>query len=80
MDWRQQSGRTVAGRAPRPRAEPAGSPGGGGGYILVKEAFEGGSGRLGGDSDALKHVSHIISSRPSLDQGLVCRRRECPVK
>ncbi|CAN0267946.1 unnamed protein product [Ectocarpus fasciculatus] len=53
LNWTQQSGgRTVAGRPPAPRAEPAGLPGGGGGFVLVKEAFEGGSGRLGGDSNA----------------------------
>lgn len=56
LDWRQQSGRTVAGRPPGPRAEPAGVPGGGEGFVLVKEAFEGGSGRLGGDSSALTQV------------------------
>lgn len=53
LDWTKQSGRTVSGRGPVARAEGAD---GGGGYVLVKEAFEGGSGRLGGDSDALKHV------------------------
>ncbi|CAM9264285.1 unnamed protein product [Ectocarpus sp. 13 AM-2016] len=53
LNWTQQSGgRTLAGRPPAPRAEPAGLPGGGGGFVLVKEAFEGGSGRLGGDSNA----------------------------
>eukprot|EP00752_Nemacystus_decipiens_P005702 g5160.t1 len=57
LDWTQQSGgKTVAGRRPGPRAQPAGLPDGGGGYILVKEAFEGGSGRLGGDSNALTHI------------------------
>lgn len=57
LDWTQQSGgKTVAGRAPAPRAQPAGLPDGGGGYVLVKEAFEGGSGRLGGGSSALTHV------------------------
>lgn len=57
LDWTQQSGgKTIAGRRPGPRAQPAGLPDGGGGYILVKEAFEGGSGRLGGDSNALTHV------------------------
>lgn len=29
--------------------------------MLVKEAFEGGSGRLGGDSNALTHVSECAS-------------------
>ncbi|CBJ49209.1 conserved unknown protein [Ectocarpus siliculosus] len=57
LNWMQQSGgRTVAGRPPAPRAEPAGLPGGGEGFILVKEAFEGGSGRLGGDSNAFTKI------------------------
>lgn len=56
----QAGGRTVSGRRPTPRAEGAGGVGGGG-YILVKEAFEGGSGRLGGDSDGLQHVSSYFS-------------------
>lgn len=67
LDWTQQSGgRTVAGRAPGPRAKPAGLPDGGGGYVLVKDAFEGGSGRLGGDSSALTHVRVRYFLFPSL--------------
>lgn len=57
LNWTKNSGRTAAGGLPKLRAEPAVLPGSGRGYILVKEAFEGGSGRLGGDSNALQHVS-----------------------
>ncbi|CAN0047645.1 unnamed protein product, partial [Ectocarpus sp. 8 AP-2014] len=57
LNWTQQSGgRTLAGRPPAPPAQPAGLPGGGGGFVLVKEAFEGGSGRLGGDSNAFTKI------------------------
>lgn len=56
LNWTQQSGRTLAGKPLGPRAQSAGVAGSSG-YVLVKETFEGGSGRLGGDSDALKHVS-----------------------
>lgn len=55
LDWTQQSGRTVAGRQVVPCA-PGSDSGRSGAYVLVKEAFEGGSGRLGGDSAALNHV------------------------
>ncbi|CAM9813657.1 unnamed protein product [Choristocarpus tenellus] len=55
LDWRQHGGRTTGSKGRSPgRFHDQG--GGGGGYVLVKEAFEGGSGRLGGASEGLTRV------------------------
>ncbi|CAM9442591.1 unnamed protein product [Discosporangium mesarthrocarpum] len=77
LDWRQQGGRT-AGRQGRGGGHGANGDdeertiggGGGGGYILVREAFEGGSGRLGGASEGL---SQIFSARELAGQAAILR-------
>ncbi|CAM9642400.1 unnamed protein product, partial [Phaeothamnion confervicola] len=73
LDWTQQGGRAVNARRAVHRMDDAGAAGGGGGYVLVREAFEGGSGRLGGSSEVL---TGIFSARELAAQAAVLRLSE----